>query len=312
MEAEGATPEQVNELEKILAKRISSALEGGEFTIRKAGQTIEVDIMQLRGMPDMVMLLQSRGETGIHEVYDNLEFFPVLEQVNEKMKPVPGELLAEASASAPAAAATSHGGAASHAGEALHLRPVLQYLRPCTSTDDAGAIKLKTGPVTGYVNIPDTADFYHFSKSEEVQFLLPENVHLALGSRPVNSGDAAFEVFAVKKYPDSNAAFNLTGMHVKEVAVKQRKRKPVELQIEFTPEGQRKMDELAQRNSGKNIGVLLDGKVISYPVIKQSSGNTSLSLTGHWTLSEASAMAALFPSEPLPLPVKIISLKKYQ
>jgi preprotein translocase subunit SecD len=194
-------------------------------------------------------------------------------------------------------------------GPADHPRPILQYLRPSTVTDGAGAIKLKTGPVIGYVNIPDTTALLRFLAFDKEQSLLPDNAKLVLSLSPITTGERAFEILAIKDDSLSNLAIAIRKNLVKDVVINDRKNKPVELQILFTEAGQYQMDVLARHNSGKNIAVLLDGRVISYPVIKQKEGNSSLSLTDHWDKAEATALAALFRSEPLPVPLRILSLK---
>lgn len=68
------------------------------------------------------------------------------------------------------------------------------------------------------------------------------------------------------------------------------------LKLTFTSEGVRKFTEITTALVGKQIGVLVDGKLIATPAVVQALNGNSISLTGNYSKEEADAMAAKIKS----------------
>ncbi len=78
------------------------------------------------------------------------------------------------------------------------------------------------------------------------------------------------------------------------------------VQIQFDDTGAKKFDEVTFKNVGKQLAIVLDGKVYSAPVIKDRIPNGQAQITGNFTVQEASDLALVLRAGALPAPVHIV------
>ncbi|KAF0117285.1 MAG: preprotein translocase subunit SecD [Rhodospirillaceae bacterium] len=71
----------------------------------------------------------------------------------------------------------------------------------------------------------------------------------------------------------------------------------------FNPLGGRKFGKITQENVGKRLAIVLDGKVISAPVIREPILGGSGIISGHFTTQEAQDLALLLRAGALPAPL---------
>ncbi len=82
--------------------------------------------------------------------------------------------------------------------------------------------------------------------------------------------------------------------------------KPVVL-LEFTDEGGKKFAELTEKNIGKNLPILLDGQVVSAPVVQDKIIGGSAQITGSFSLDEAKNLSIQLNAGALPVSIKLLS-----
>lgn len=75
--------------------------------------------------------------------------------------------------------------------------------------------------------------------------------------------------------------------------------------LEFTSEGAEKFGRITTENVGKRLAILLDGEVISAPVIQDAILGGHAQITGRFSLQDASELANVLEN-PLETPVKIV------
>jgi preprotein translocase subunit SecD len=78
------------------------------------------------------------------------------------------------------------------------------------------------------------------------------------------------------------------------------------VQISFSEEGAKKFETLTEKNTGKPLPIVLDGSVISAPVVngKISGGNAQIS--GNFSTEAAKELAIQLNAGALPLPIQLI------
>ncbi|MFC1710208.1 protein translocase subunit SecD [Patescibacteria group bacterium] len=100
---------------------------------------------------------------------------------------------------------------------------------------------------------------------------------------------------------------DLTGANLKEanVVFDQSTGKP-SISLEFTTEGGELFEELTERNVSKNLPILLDGAVLSAPVVQEKISGGSAQITGDFTVDEAKNLSIQLNAGALPIPVKVV------
>jgi preprotein translocase subunit SecD len=76
--------------------------------------------------------------------------------------------------------------------------------------------------------------------------------------------------------------------------------------LEFDKEGARQFDEATATNVGRRIAIVLDGKVISAPVVQERISGGSAQISGNFTTDEAQRLAIMLRAGALPVPVEIL------
>ncbi len=82
------------------------------------------------------------------------------------------------------------------------------------------------------------------------------------------------------------------------------------VQLNFTPQGAKKFYNVTKQNINKPIAILLDGNIISAPVVRGAIGGGKAQITGQFTPSEVSRLTIQLNAGALPIPVEIISEKQ--
>lgn len=104
-----------------------------------------------------------------------------------------------------------------------------------------------------------------------------------------------------------SATPSLTGKDVKKATVvyDQNTGKP-QVQLQFSPEGEKKFGDLTGKNVGKQVGIFIDQQVLSAPVVQQKITGGTAVITGNFTLDNAKQLAVAINSGALPVPIKLI------
>ncbi|MGC9489722.1 MAG: protein translocase subunit SecD [Thermovirgaceae bacterium] len=76
--------------------------------------------------------------------------------------------------------------------------------------------------------------------------------------------------------------------------------------LEFDKEGARQFDEATAANVGRQIAIVLDGKVISAPVVQERISGGNAQISGSFTTAEAQRLAIMLRAGALPVPVEIL------
>ncbi len=79
-----------------------------------------------------------------------------------------------------------------------------------------------------------------------------------------------------------------------------------QINLEFTEEGGRKFGEITTRNIGKQVWILLDGQILTDPVVQQAILDGHAVINGEYTLEQAKNLVITLNAGALPVPISII------
>lgn len=159
------------------------------------------------------------------------------------------------------------------------------------------------GVVFGLVSEQDTARVRDLLDAPAVQAMLPNNVDLLYTSSPVGQSEQGFDMFYLLGVREEA---ELTGEVITEAQVDFDELNRPQVTMVMNSEGARTWARLTGANVGKNIAIVLDNVVYSYPnVLGRIVGGRS-SITGLESREEAQDIVTVLLSGALPAPVEIV------
>ncbi|MFC1649355.1 protein translocase subunit SecD [Patescibacteria group bacterium] len=122
-------------------------------------------------------------------------------------------------------------------------------------------------------------------------------------------GDTAQLVFATLG-DEENPAINeteLTGSNLKkaDVVFDQTSGEPA-VSLEFDADGSEKFSNITKENIGKPVAILIDGQLVSAPIVNQQISGGTAQITGGFTVEQADNLAIQLNSGALPVSVKLV------
>ncbi|HOJ92968.1 MAG TPA: protein translocase subunit SecD [Dictyoglomaceae bacterium] len=125
----------------------------------------------------------------------------------------------------------------------------------------------------------------------------------------IEDPEKALEVIgqtALLEFKDESGKTVLTGSALKNAKVEFDELGQPMVRVEMNPEGAKIFADFTSKNVGKQVFIVLDGKVISNPVIQEAITEGVGVITGRFNLDEAQRLAILLRAGALPVPVKVI------
>ncbi len=160
------------------------------------------------------------------------------------------------------------------------------------------------GVVFGQVSEQDTAKVNQLLSDPKVLELLPRDVVLLYTSSPVytsEDGLESYNILGVINRPE------LTGDVITDARVEFDPQTNVpQVSITMKGEGSRTWARVTGANVGKNVAIVLDGVVYSYPNVIQKIVGGRFQITGLDSLEEAQDIVTVLKSGRFPAPVNIV------
>lgn len=97
----------------------------------------------------------------------------------------------------------------------------------------------------------------------------------------------------------------MTGEHITNASVQFDEKGQPNVSLSFDKQGSRAFSRITGENLKRRLAIVLDGKVHSAPVIQSQIEDTA-SITGHFTLEEATDLALVLRAGSLPAPVTVL------
>jgi len=182
--------------------------------------------------------------------------------------------------------------------------PLFAVLRP--SVDNKG--QLLQGAAIGTSHFKDTAKVNRYFDMPQVKDLLPRNLKLLWEIKPVDykTNGEYFQLIAIKvTNRDGLPALGgdvITSANEEFDQVKA----SAEVSMSMNAEGSSSWARITKENVGKQIAIVLDNYVYSYPVVNQEITGGRSSISGNFTIKEAQDLANILKSGKLPAAARIL------
>ena len=295
-------------------------------SIQKLGNSGRI-LVELPGVkePERVRkLLQGTASLEFWATYDNSEIFPFLQEANSTLaqlletenaetEAVPAENTAEEAAvsseettSVDSLLSEELQNQAADAQEFEQYKkenPLFAALQPAMFNG-----RLATGACIGYASYADTAKINRWLKMPQIEALFPAEFRACWTVKPSSyiQGGNTYELVAIKATSRDGQA-PLDGGVVTDARVQYgNSGGNPHVSMTMNAEGANIWARMTKDNIGKQIAIVLDGMVYSYPVVNTEITGGSSEITGNFTLEEAEDLANVLKSGKLPAPATII------
>ncbi len=156
---------------------------------------------------------------------------------------------------------------------------------------------IKTIGQTGLLEFIDAGDTY-----------IPPNTRVRTTYRVSQGLDTTGTVTSTSPF-DKVFTTIVTGKELKSASTSLDEYGKPQINFSFKPEGAKKIADFTSKNVGKYMAIVLDGKVISCPVIKSPIPDGRGRITGNFKLEEAKSIAIQLKYGALPYPLKVVETR---
>ena len=277
-------------------------------SIQKLGNSGRI-LVELPGVkePERVRkLLQGTASLEFWTTFDNGEIAPYLAEANETLA---GILAEENAAPAKAEVAPAQDdivaeeiGNTAKEDENINAykaaNPLFAVLQP---------VQQNGGACIGYATSADTAKVNRYLSMPQIAALFPAEFRPMWGVKPVGNTENIYELVAIKATSrDGQAPLDGSVITNASVTYSSHTNGEPKVSMSMNSEGANIWAHLTKDNIGKQIAIVLDGTVYSYPVVNQEISGGNSEISGHFTVEEATDLVNVLKSGKLPAPATIV------
>ena len=158
----------------------------------------------------------------------------------------------------------------------------------------------------GYAHYADTAKINKYFSMPQIKSLFPPEFKPMWTVKASKwAGENIFELVAIKATSRDGKA-PLDGGVVTDARVQYGNNGSPEVSMSMNAEGANTWARMTKDNIGRQIAIVLDGMVYSYPTVQSEISGGSSQITGDFTLEESEDLANVLKSGKLPAPATII------
>ncbi len=145
--------------------------------------------------------------------------------------------------------------------------------------------------VVGFVLIDDVHSLMHDLKRCEIRELLPMDLQFATSIRPLANEPNYFQVISLKRGKTGGAA--LDGSSIIDAEAFYGNNNEGVIVLEMNESGSNIWEKLTKRNIDRNLAIVFDNHVLSWPIVKSSISGGKTQITGEWTFDESKEIAII-------------------
>ncbi len=163
------------------------------------------------------------------------------------------------------------------------------------------------GAGVGYSHYNDTATVNKYLNSPRVKELLPRDLKLFWCVKPMEQNESMYELVAIK-VTNRDGTARLTGDVITDAREEFDERKGGSAMVSMTMngEGARTWALVTKQNLHRQVAIVLDNYVYSFPTVQSEITGGNSQITGNFTVAEAKDLANILKSGKLPAPAKVI------
>ncbi len=184
--------------------------------------------------------------------------------------------------------------------------PLFAFLIPNMAPDERGSLSPVQGPVVGFTYLSDTAMVNYLLNQEQAKSVLPQDLRLLWGYKPIPDSGDMMQLFAIRvKTNDGSAILNEESIIDADPGYGKDHNAPIS--ISLNREGTRLNERLTRDNIGRNIAIVLDDHLLSAPRVNNAVSERQFPLMVQFaTVEERYDIANLLASGSLPIAVTIV------
>lgn len=284
-------------------------------------------LIELPGVKDrerVRKLLVGSAKLEFYQTYDNLEAYPILNNV-DKLLAAKSKLSDSSKTAAVAKDTTAAKGStallnkvqksaakdtsalANNAALAAD-HPLISILSPAIYQDQTGQQQLRPGPVAGWAAQKDTAKVAAYLRGPEAQSIIPQSMKFLWGVKPMDK-TKVYELYAIKLTGAENGPV-LSGDVITDANPSTDQKGNPEVVMTMNSEGAQKWRAVtAEASSGvnkKSIAIVLDDNVYSAPTVQGEIAGGVSSISGSFTIDDTKDLANVLKAGRLEAPARII------
>ncbi len=297
-------------------------------------------LIELPGVKDkerVRKILQGTAKLEFWETYQNSEIYPVLSQINDMLK---GETKKTSSADTLKTDTLSDNTVVTSSADSSSLsdsskkssleeliaksdtakkdttaaktyddfkkeNPLFGLLNPALHQDKNGQYFPGKGAVIGYALVKDTASVLSIIKRNDANALFPGKVKFLWDSKPFGEKEDVVQLYAIKVTQRDERA-PLEGDVVTNAYLDNDPMGNPGVGLSMNSDGAKTWKLITKENVGKCIAIVLDNLVYSAPNVQGEIGGGRTSITGKFTVEEATDLANVLKAGKLPAPSRIV------
>ena len=279
-------------------------------SIQKLGNTGRI-LVELPGVkePERVRkLLQGTASLEFWTTFDNSEIFPYLTEANQLLANLlsseeeveEGSAPADTTRDIVAEELAAQGANASDIAAYRKANPLFAVLQPSQARGNA---------CIGYATVGDTAAVNRYLAMPQVAELFPSEFRPMWSVKPSKylSGGEFYELVAIKADSrDGQAPLDGSSVTDARISYDNGRGGSPGVSMTMNAEGANTWAHLTKDNIGKQVAIVLDGAVYSYPTVQTEITGGSSSITGDFSIEEATDLTNVLKSGKLPAPATIV------
>ncbi len=186
----------------------------------------------------------------------------------------------------------------------LEANPLWAVLQPSLVQDASGKSYPAKGARVGYASVKDTARVNALLK--QVKNVFPSNLKLFWSIKPMTKGSDIHQLVAIK-VSSRDGLPALGGDVIVDASQEYSPTGQVEVSMSMNSEGAQAWKRLTGDNVGRQVAIVLDNYVYSFPMVNgEIAGGRSSITGGGMTVEEAKDIANILKAGKLPAPARIV------
>lgn len=185
--------------------------------------------------------------------------------------------------------------------------PLFALLTPAVNQDAKGQSMLSPGPAVGYALIGDTAKINAYLKLPKIRSIFKPYTKFFWTFKAIDEAETTFQLIAIDGSRERGKAA-LSGDIITDA------RKVFDLQssgspsisMSMTAEAGNEWKRLTKANIDKEVAIVLDNSVYSFPTVNGEIAGGTSSITGNFSIEEADDLVNILKAGKLPAPARIV------
>lgn len=165
------------------------------------------------------------------------------------------------------------------------------------------------GPVVGYALAQDTAKVNHVLAMKQIADIFPADARFRWTVKPIDpdAKQLVFQLIAIKLENPRNEKAPLEGGVITDARSDFGEYSAAAtVSMTMNSEGAKEWARLTKNNVGREVAIVLDNYVYSFPTVNQEITGGNSQITGNFTVEEAKDLANVLKSGKMPAPARIV------